>query len=286
MLSAYFDLFCMFHLQNSAPSSSLFNYLYSTKQKQARPQDCQTARLQDRKTARPQDRKTARPQDRKTARPQDSQTFRPMFNIDTTLFELLGYRMSLLELLAVLTGLAAVWYAARANIITWIFALVNAVLFFMLYYQVNLYSAMVLQLFFFCNAIYGWFNWKRQSTNGEEPVTLLSHKGRVFWVAGIIGMALAMGTVMGRIHLWLPDFFPVRATFVYTDAMIAVMSIAASLLCARLKLENWILWILVNIMSIAMYAMRGIMLVSVQYVLFLIMAIYGFIQWKRKVTIQ
>jgi nicotinamide mononucleotide transporter len=209
-----------------------------------------------------------------------------MFNIDTTLFELLGYRMSLLELLAVLTGLAAVWYAARANIITWVFALINAVLFFMLYYQVNLYSAMILQFFFFFNAIYGWFNWKRQSTNGDEPVTLMSHKGRVFWVAGIIAMALAIGTVMGRIHLWLPDFFPVRATFVYTDAMIAVMSIAASLLCARLKLENWILWILVNIMSIAMYAMRGIMLVSVQYVIFLAMAIYGFIQWKRKVNLE
>jgi nicotinamide mononucleotide transporter len=67
--------------------------------------------------------------------------------------------------------------------------------------------------------------------------------------------------------------------------MIAVMSIVASLLCARLKLENWILWILVNIMSIAMYSMRGIMLVSVQYVIFLAMAVYGFIQWKRKITI-
>ena len=209
-----------------------------------------------------------------------------MFNIDTILFDLLGYQMSLLELLAVITGLAAVWFAARANIITWIFALINAVLFFMLYYQVNLYSAMVLQLFFFFNAIYGWFNWKRQSTNGDEPVTLLDHKGRVLWVVGVIGGAFTMGMVMARIHLWLPDLFHVRATFVYTDAMIAIMSIAASLLCARLKLENWILWILVNIMSIAMYAMRGIMLVSVQYIIFLVIAIYGFIQWKRKVTIQ
>ena len=209
-----------------------------------------------------------------------------MFNIDTILFDLPGYRMSLLELLAVLTGLAAVWFAARANIITWIFALVNAVLFFMLYYQVNLYSAMILQLFFFINAIYGWFNWKRQSTNGDEPVTLLSHKERVFWVVGVIGGSFAMGMVMSRIHLWLPDMFTVRATFVYTDAMIAIMSIAASLLCARLKLENWVLWILVNIMSIAMYSMRGIMLVSLQYVIFLVMAVYGFIQWKRKVTIQ
>ena len=71
----------------------------------------------------------------------------PMFNVDTILFEALGYRMSLLELLAVLTGLASVWLAARANILTWLFALVNAVLFFVLFYQVNLYSAMALQVF-------------------------------------------------------------------------------------------------------------------------------------------
>lgn len=206
-----------------------------------------------------------------------------MFNIDTILFELLGYRMSLVELMAVLTGLAAVWFAARANIITWIFALVNAVLFFVLYYQVNLYSAMMLQIFFFCNSIYGWVNWKRQSVNGEEPVTLMSHKGRVLWAVVIFAGALSLGTVMGRIHLWLPDLFPVKATFVYTDAMIAVMSIAASLLCARLKLENWILWILVNIMSVAMYAMRGVMLVSLQYVIFFFMAVYGLSGWKRRI---
>lgn len=209
-----------------------------------------------------------------------------MFSVNHIILEILGYRMSLLELLAVLTGLAATWYAARANIITWIFAVINAVLFFMLYYQVNLYSAMTLQLFFFGNAFYGWFNWKRQGGNGNEPVTLLTHKARVFWAAAIILLSLAMGTVMGRIHLWLPELFPVRATFVYTDAMIAIMSISASLLCARLKLENWVLWIILNVMSIAMYAMRGIMLVSVQYVIFLAMAIYGFIQWKRKVYLK
>jgi nicotinamide mononucleotide transporter len=206
-----------------------------------------------------------------------------MFDINNILFEALGYRMSLLELLAVLTGLAAVWLAARANILTWLFALVNAVLFFILFYHVNLYSAMALQVFFFCNALYGWYNWQRRKTDGNEPVTLLTHKQRVIWMAAMITSAIALGTVMGHIHQWLPHLFPVRAIFVYTDAMIAVMSIAASVLLAKLKLENWVLWILVNIMSIAMYAMRGVMLVSLQYVIFLIMASYGLIEWRKSV---
>jgi len=207
-----------------------------------------------------------------------------MFNIDTIFFEALGYRMSLLELLATLTGLAAVWLAARSNILTWLFALVNAVLFFILFYQVNLYSAMALQVFFFCNALYGWYNWRKSENGDKKPVTMLIHKQRVIWLAVIILGAFALGTVMTRIHIWLPDLFPERASFVYTDAMIAVMSIVASLLLAKLKLENWILWILVNLMSVAMYTMKGVMLVSIQYVIFLVMATYGFVEWKRKVS--
>jgi nicotinamide mononucleotide transporter len=208
-----------------------------------------------------------------------------MLNIDTILFEALGYRMSLLELLAVLTGLAAVWLAARSNILTWLFALVNAVLFFVLFYQVNLYSAMALQVFFFCNALYGWYNWRRDSKGEKKPVTLLLHKQRVIWLAVIIIGAMLMGTIAGKINRWLPDLFPEAATFIYTDAMIAVLSIVASLLLARLKLENWILWILVNMMSIVMYAMKGVMLVSLQYVIFLFMATYGLLAWRKKILV-
>lgn len=202
--------------------------------------------------------------------------------MDTILFTAWGYEMSLLELTAVITGLAAVWFAARGNILTWLFAIINALLFFILFYKVSLYSAMALQLFFFSNAIYGWFNWRRDRNGNKKPVTLLDHKHRVMWTALIIAGSILLGLLMKNIHELLPGFFPRQATFVFTDAMIAVMSIAASLLLARLKLENWVLWILINVMSIVMYSMKGVMLVSVQYVLFLGMAAYGLAGWKKE----
>jgi nicotinamide mononucleotide transporter len=207
-----------------------------------------------------------------------------LLSLNTTIFELLGYKMSLLELTATLSGLGATWYAARENIITWPFALINAILFCILFYQVNLYSAMVLQIFFFGNAIYGWANWRRDSQGVKKPVTMLPHKMRVWWLTGIFAGMIILGSIMSRIHLWLPSYFPEKARFVYSDAMVAVMSIAASVLLARLKIENWVLWILIDIMSIAMYAMRGIMLVSIQYLIFLFMASYGFIEWRKKIS--
>lgn len=209
-----------------------------------------------------------------------------LFSINHTLFEFLGYNMNLLELLAALTGLAAVWLAARGNIITWPFAMVNAVLFFILFYQVNLYSGMMLQLFYFSNAIYGWVNWKKDSSGEKKPVTLLKHKQRVLWLAAVFAATVLLAFFMKRIHLIFPDYFPVKATFVYTDAIITVLSIAASVLLARLKLENWILWILIDVVCVAMYAMRGVMLVSIQYAIFFIMASYGFIEWKRKLKTE
>ncbi len=205
-----------------------------------------------------------------------------LFDINNTLFEILGYRMSLLELLATITGLAAVWLAARENIITWPFALVNAALFFLLFYQVNLYSGMMLQFFYFGNAIYGWMNWKKNAAGERKPVTLLNHKQRVRWLTGIFVATIALIWFMKRIHIIMPDYFPVRASFVYSDAIVTVLSIAASVLLARLKLENWILWIIIDVVCVAMYAMRGVMLVSIQYLIFLVMASYGFAEWRKK----
>lgn len=202
--------------------------------------------------------------------------------MDIILFEILGYKMSSLELSATLTGLAAVWFAAKGNIITWPFALINAVLFFLLFYKVNLYSQMMLQLFFFGNAVYGWINWKKDTAGGKKPITLLRHKQRVLWLVAIFAATIILATFMKKIDILLPEYFPVKATFVLTDAIVTVLSIVASVLLAKLKLENWILWILIDVVCVAMYAMRGVMLVSVLYVIYLVMASYGFMEWRKK----
>lgn len=202
--------------------------------------------------------------------------------MDIILFEILGYQMSLLELSATMTGLAAVWFAAKSNIITWPFAIINAVLFFLLFYQINLYSQMMLQLFFLGNAIYGWTNWKKDSSGAKKPVTLLRHKQRVLWLVAIFAATIILASFMKKIHILLPEYFPVKATFVLTDAIVTVLSIAASVLLAKLKLENWIIWILIDVVCVAMYAMRGVMLVSVLYVIFFVMASYGFVEWRKK----
>ena len=158
-----------------------------------------------------------------------------MFDINTTLFELLGYRMSLLEALAVITGLLTTWFAARANMYHLDLRYYQCRSLFRLYYQVNLYSAMSLQALLLRECHLWLVQLEATGSDTDEPVTLLSHRERISWAAVLIISAMALGTIMGRIHIWLPGLFPERATFIYIDAMIAVVSIGASLLCARLK---------------------------------------------------
>ncbi|MBK9960819.1 MAG: nicotinamide mononucleotide transporter [Saprospiraceae bacterium] len=79
------------------------------------------------------------------------------FNVGHTMFSLLGYPVSYMEFVGTVFGIAGVWLAAKANILTWPVGLVNIILFFLIFYQVQLYSDMFLQIYFFMISLYGWF---------------------------------------------------------------------------------------------------------------------------------
>ena len=82
-------------------------------------------------------------------------------SLNQTLVEVLGYPLSFLELFGTLTGLVTVWLAARAHILTWPTGLINNLAFFLIFYQVQLYSDMLLQIYFFVISLYGWWYWQR-----------------------------------------------------------------------------------------------------------------------------
>jgi nicotinamide mononucleotide transporter len=204
-----------------------------------------------------------------------------LFSIETILFELIGYPVSFVEFAGALSGLVSVYLAARSNIWTWATGLVNVTCFFLIFYQVQLYSDMFLQAYFFAASVYGWAVWNRQDKNTANPITLLSNKQR-----GLIGIlvlisTIGLGYLISNIHLYLPAVFVKAASFPYLDTFIAVLSILATLLLARRVLENWILWIIVDILSIGLYAAKGVMLISIEYFIFLCIASFGFYNWLR-----
>ncbi|OMP79012.1 nicotinamide mononucleotide transporter [[Flexibacter] sp. ATCC 35208] len=185
-----------------------------------------------------------------------------------------------IELLGTVSGLISVYYASRGNVLTWPTGIVNEVALAILFYQVQLYADMFLQVFFFVVTIFGWYHWK--SNRADVPITRLSAKGIKWYIISQVIGTIILGTVIQQLHIWLPVYFPVPAAYAYVDSFVTVASILATLLLAKKQLENWIFWIIVDIISVGLYLVKGINFLSIEYAIFLGLASWGLWQWRKK----
>ena len=211
------------------------------------------------------------------------QDFMAFFDINNTFFTLLGYPMSYLEFFGTLLNIISVYLVAKNKIWTWPIGNIAVVLFAILFFQIQLYSDFFEQIYFFITGFYGWWVWAKRGkdTEKEMPVSHNSKRNNLIY-AGIIGIGtILMGYSISQIHLWLPSIFTLAASFPYLDAFTTVMSFAATILMAHKKIECWYLWISVDIIGIGLYFTKGVVFVSILYVVFLVLASNGLIQWRR-----
>lgn len=207
---------------------------------------------------------------------------RDLFDASVYLFYIGSYGVSFIELLATVTGIISVWYAARTHLLTWPTGMINAVFLFVFFFQLNLYADMFLQVYFFTVCAYGWWKWKDHSQqNDDRIITWMQRKTQLLWLAGLAAATVLFGWCMLHLHTWLPAVFAAPAAYPFADGAIAMMSVAAQLLMARKKTESWLLWIAIDVLAIAVYALKGAYVLSGEYVLFLGLASYGFYKWNN-----
>lgn len=206
-----------------------------------------------------------------------------LWDIHYVIITILGYPLSLIELIGTLSGLVSVYLASRANIWTWGTGILNEIAFFVLFYQVSLYSDMLLQVYFFVISVYGWIYWNQNKTQTiEENIQRLSNSIRLRYLSILILGTIALGFLMQDIHTYLPQFFPTPASYPFFDAFTTVASILAIILLASKKIENWVLWIIVDMVAIVLYFLKDIRFVAIEYIIFLILASYGLWSWSKK----
>lgn len=203
-----------------------------------------------------------------------------IFDIANIAVNINGYELSYAELTGTVFGLLSVWFAAKQNILTWGAGLINILFFFAIFYQVQLYSDMFLQVYFFITSIYGWAVWKKQKAD-HRPVYSLSTKSRLLTGICIIILTGLLGLLIKKIHLLLPGVFKQPASFPFADTFIAVCSIIATVFLAKRFWENWILWIVVDVVCVFVYFKKGIFFISAEYAVFFGLAVYGLILWKQ-----
>jgi len=205
-----------------------------------------------------------------------------IFDIENVAFEVLNYQISYLELIGTMFGLVSVYFATRANILTWGTGIINELFLFILFFQVQLYADMFLQVYFFVVTLYGWYNWKK--TPNENSITSIGLNAKFWLFLTIILSTFATGYLFSKIHMYLPQYFKLEASYPYVDSYVMVLSVFATVLLAKKKIETWYLWIAVDMVCVFLFFKKGIVFLGLEYLIFLGLATYGLMNWKKQLS--
>ena len=182
-----------------------------------------------------------------------------------------------LEITAVVFGFLSVWYAKKNHI--WVFptGLISTSIFVYLLWKWALLGDMMINAYYFVMSVYGWYVWTRKTNDQATPISQTNTKEkRTSFVIFIITLVFVY-IVYQSAGKW-------TSLTAYVDTVTTAIFFVGMWLMARRKIENWIFWIVGDIISVPLYFHKGLTFTSLQYLIFTIIAIYGFLAWKHVLT--
>ena len=183
-----------------------------------------------------------------------------------------------LELVAVSFGLVSVYLSTREHIVSWPTAIVNVAIFFVLFWRAKLYADAVLQLIYLALSIYGWYEWLYGGARHTR--LLVARASRTAWMV-LTPLFLVGGVALGALLARYTD-----APVPYFDALLTSASLVAQYMMTRKLLENWVIWILADIVYVPVFIQRGLPFTALQYAVFLVLAFMGFVGWRQSLRAQ
>jgi nicotinamide mononucleotide transporter len=181
--------------------------------------------------------------------------------------------MNWLEPVAVATGIISVYLSVKQKIWSWPTALVNVALYFVVFREQKLYADMGLQVIYFALSLYGWYEWLYGGANRTELKVSRATPGMAVTLAAIAVVGVA---VLGTLFARFTD-----AALPYVDSATATTSLVAQWMMTRKVLENWAVWIAVDVVYVGMFIYKHLYLTSGLYAGFFVLAVMGHVQWRR-----
>ncbi len=190
---------------------------------------------------------------------------------------------SILELIAVIFGILSVWFAKRENILVYPTGIISVLIYVYILVKpdVQLYADAGINLFYFFMSVYGWIQWtKKDDEKITRKITFASKKE---WILHAGVFIFTIPVILVLLYFFKGDDAKYWASGLpYIDSFTTAVFIVAMLFMAFKKVENWIFWILGNIISIPLYIYKGLVFTGFQFVVFLILAIMGYLEWTKK----
>ncbi|THV61558.1 nicotinamide riboside transporter PnuC [Flagellimonas alvinocaridis] len=200
----------------------------------------------------------------------------PIFDFFLGPYEDRELSLIILEATAFFFGIASVIYAKREDIMVYPTGLVATAITTYIFFVDRLLGDMMMNFYFSIMSIYGWWNWARRKQNREFIVRISRTNTREKW----IGIALFSVTLLVTFGVYKAFGAEIKTTN-YVDIVTSGIFFTAMWYMANKKLESWTLWVLGDLITVPLYAYRGWGMFSLQYLIFTVLAIQGYVAWKK-----
>ena len=183
-----------------------------------------------------------------------------------------------LEFIGVFFGFLSVWYSKKEHILVYPTGIISTAIFVYILMVYALLGDMFINAYYFAMSIYGWYYWTRKDANNNEVPVTTTNKKEHLWSVLIFVLATILVIIIysanNKFNSWTA----------YVDTLTTAIFFVGMWLMAKKKLENWIYWIVGDIISVPLYLYKGLVFTSFQYLLFTIIAIYGYKAWKKSLN--
>lgn len=180
------------------------------------------------------------------------------------------------EIVAVFAAIMYLVLAIRENIWCWFFAFISTILYIYVFHNVSLLSESILNIYYLIMAFYGWYQWRYGNHQHERHIIRWPLRKHL-WLILLTSIAVPiLGYITSRYNATLP----------YLDAFTSCFAALATVMVAHKVLENWFYWLLVNILSVYVFASKDLYLTALMFILYVVLTIFGWLRWNKQYRVQ
>lgn len=186
---------------------------------------------------------------------------------------------SFLELLAIVSGITSVWYSRKESILVYPTGLLNTIIYVYLSFRGDLFGEVSVNVFYTVMSLYGWINWLRKDDQ-HKPVVKVAFSTKREWFIQL-GFFLVIFFLIYLLLSYIKSAFAPGA-IPWADALASASAFTGMWLMTQKKVESWYWWIITNISAIPLYFVKGYAFTSGYYLILLVLAITGLIEWRKR----
>lgn len=187
------------------------------------------------------------------------------------------------EYLAVAAGIISVWYSKKENIWVYPTGLVNTIIYIYISFKGHLLGEASVNFYYTLMSIIGWYNWTKKDTQNKLALRISASNTRD-WIKQLLFFTLCYAIIFSALTYFKTLFFD--GVIPWADALASAAAFTGMWLMTKKKIESWYWWMITNIMSIPLYFVKHYVFTSVYYVVLLVMAVAGLIEWKKRYKLQ